>query len=56
MHSENPPIEVVTTWDIAENVLSKLRHPNLVRIKDYFVTSNGETAIVTEYIKGVNLL
>lgn len=36
-------------------ILMKLRHPNLPRVKDYFVERNGRQYIVMDYIAGEDL-
>lgn len=39
---------------IEPELLSRLNHPNIIRLKDYFIHA-GKLVIVTEYINGINL-
>ncbi|WP_414569852.1 protein kinase domain-containing protein [Nostoc sp. CCY 9925] len=39
---------------IEPELLSLLNHPNIIRLKDYFIHA-GKLVIVTEYINGINL-
>ncbi|MDZ7962863.1 MAG: serine/threonine-protein kinase [Aulosira sp. DedQUE10] len=39
---------------IEPELLSQLNHPNIIRLKDYFIHA-GKLVIVTEYIHGINL-
>jgi serine/threonine protein kinase len=39
---------------IEPELLSQLNHPNIIRLRDYFIHA-GKLVIVTEYINGINL-
>jgi serine/threonine-protein kinase len=39
---------------IEPELLSQLNHPNIIRLKDYFIHA-GKLVIVTEYIDGINI-
>ncbi|MGC6416362.1 MAG: serine/threonine protein kinase [Bradymonadia bacterium] len=47
--------EVVRRFEAERRIISKLRHPNILRLVDSFTTQKGQLAIVVEYVLGLTI-